>query len=225
MGKENQKHWWAPIWTGLVIDPESSHYKKMKNAIWLYLYLVLSADRKSGFLKRKIRTICLDMGVNRDMVLRWLKVLKEGDYITTVNTGRHLTIHIKKWKSVSGVGKMQLQKLGISDFRGWKNPTSQEGFKGPKTFYTSQNFTPAHTANDITIKRDINNDKRALAIYLADSLDDLQNLPLYIALSKRYPEQFLKEILDHVKAIPIDKIKKNRGALFNHLIKRNFQTN
>lgn len=220
MRKENQKHWWAPIWTGLVIDSESSHYRKMKSAIWLYLYLILSADRKSGLLKRKIKTICQDMGVNRDTVLRWLKILKEGDYLVTVNTGRYLTIHIKKWKSVSGVGKMPLQKVEISDFRGWKNPTSHEGLKGQKTFYTSQNFPPARAPNDITIKRDINNDKRALAIYLAESLDDLENLPLYIALSKKYSEQHLREALADAQAVPVNKIKKNRGALFNHLIKR-----
>lgn len=220
MGKENQKHWWAPIWTGLVIDPESSHYRKMKSAIWLYLYLVLSADRKSGFLKRKIRTICLDMGVNRDTVLRWLRVLKEGDYITTVNTGRHLTIQIKKWKSASGVGKMQLQKLKASNIRSWENPTPQGSSKSQKTFYTSHIFARGYDPNDNTLKRDINNDKRALAFYLAESLYDLKNLPLYIALSKRYSEQFLKEILGHVKAVPINEIKKNRGALFNYLIKR-----
>lgn len=220
MGKENQKHWWAPIWTGLVIDPESSHYKKMKNAIWLYLYLVLNADRKSGYLKRKIKTICLDMGVNRDAVMRWLKVLKEGDYITTLNTGRHLTIQLNKWKSVSGVGKTQPQKLESSNIRGWKNPTSQDASKDRKTFYTSDIFAKGIVPNDNTLKRDIKNDKRALAFSLADSLDDFQNLPLYIALSKRYPEQFLRGILDKVKAIPVAEIKKNRGAVFTYLVKK-----
>lgn len=212
-----QKDWWAPIWKGLVMDPGSSHYRKMKSAIWLYLYLILSADRKNGFLKRKVKTICLDMGVNRDAVMRWLKVLKEGDYITTLNTGRHLTIHIKKWKS-SGVGKMQLQKLEIPNISGWKHPTSQGSSKGQITFYTSHIFAKGTVPNDNTIKRDINNDKRAVAFYLAESLDDLENLPLYIALSKRYPEEFLKEILSYVKAVPISEVKKNRGALFNYLI-------
>lgn len=241
MGKENQKNWWAPIWTGLVIDSESSHYKKMKNAVWLYLYLVLNADRKSGFLKRKNKTICTDMGVRRDTVLRWLKVLKEGDYITTVNTGRYLTIHIKKWKSVSGEGKMQLQKLEISDFRDWKNPTSKRGFNDSKTLYASQKNPHGRLPIDIPIKRIVNidNDNRnfisldfkpkkreeLLALDLATDLDDLDGLPFYIALSHKYPELFLRDILAAVMDIPPDRIKKSRGALFNHLIKKHSQMN
>lgn len=241
MNENNQKHWWAPVWTGLVMDMKATHCKKIGNAIWLFLYLVLNADRKNGFLKRKIKTICQDMGVNRDTVLRWLKILKEGDYLATVNTGRYLTIHIKKWKSVSGVGKMQLQKLEISDFRGWKNPTSQRGSKDSKTLYTSQKNPHGHLPIDISIKRilNIDNDNRdfissdfksktreeLLALDLATALDDLEGLTFYIALSHKYPELFLRDILAAVKGVPLNRIKKSRGALFNHLVKKHSQTN
>lgn len=225
MGKENQKNWWAPIWTGLVIDSESSHYKKMKNAVWLYLYLVLNADRRTGFLARKIRTISLDTGIKERTIRKWLNALKRGGYIKTKTTGRYLYLWINKWKGFSGWHSHAGQTGTDLPIRVEQSCQSEEGSLSRKPYWLSQNYHSPKSPNDNTIKRDINNDKRALAIYLAESLDDLQNLPMYLALSKKYPEQFLKEILDHVKATPIDKIKKNRAALFYHLVKINAQIN
>lgn len=59
----NQKQRWAPVWAGLMMDRQAKHYQRMKNAIWLFLYLMINANRKSGFLMRKIRTISSDMGI------------------------------------------------------------------------------------------------------------------------------------------------------------------
>ena len=94
-----QKQWWAPVWKGLVMDPEAKHYHTMKNAVWLYLYLLLNANRRTGLLKRKIETVGRDMGVTRDTTLRWFKALREGGYIETSNTGRSLTIQVTRWTS------------------------------------------------------------------------------------------------------------------------------
>ena len=47
-----QKQWWAPVWKGLVMDMEAKHYRKMKNAVWLYLYLLLNANRRTALLMR-----------------------------------------------------------------------------------------------------------------------------------------------------------------------------
>ena len=51
------------MWKGLVVDAEAKHYRKMKNAVWLYLYLLLNANRGTGVLMRKTKTISADMGV------------------------------------------------------------------------------------------------------------------------------------------------------------------
>lgn len=55
---DRPKQWWAPVWTGLVMDAEGKHYQRMKNALWLYLYFLLTANRKTGWLVRKTGTIC-----------------------------------------------------------------------------------------------------------------------------------------------------------------------
>jgi hypothetical protein len=60
-----------------------------------------------------------------------------------------------------------------------------------------------------------------LALDLARDLDDLPNLACYISLTKKYPEYLIRRTLAVVKAVPQNKIRKSRGALFNFLIRRN----
>jgi len=60
-----------------------------------------------------------------------------------------------------------------------------------------------------------------LAVDLAQALNDYQGLPLYISYAKKYPEAFLRKILGQVTEIPPEKIRKSKGALFNHLVQRN----
>lgn len=59
-----------------------------------------------------------------------------------------------------------------------------------------------------------------LAFDLVEALKDQKGLPLYLSLSKRYPESFLRKVLGEVREIPDEKIKKSRGALFNYLIQK-----
>jgi hypothetical protein len=104
-----QKTWWAPVWRGLVVDLHGKHYRCMKNAIWLFLHLVLHADRRSGRLKRKCKTIAEEMGVPEKTIQRWLKALKDNGYIETRNTGRCLEIGIKLWKNIDGKPRLAAQ--------------------------------------------------------------------------------------------------------------------
>jgi len=64
------------------------------------------------------------------------------------------------------------------------------------------------------------NREELIAVDLADTLDDYQGLPFYISLAKKYPETFLRRILEQVMQVPQEKIKKSRGALFNHLVQK-----
>ena len=59
-----------------------------------------------------------------------------------------------------------------------------------------------------------------LALDLAQSLNDRKGLALYLNYAKKYPEQFLRQILGEVNALSSHKIKKSRGALFTFLVKR-----
>lgn len=73
----------------------------MKNALWLFLYCIIHADRRTGSLYRRWSTISSDMGVKERTLQHWLRTLREGGYIRTESNGRGLMIEIQKWKSIS----------------------------------------------------------------------------------------------------------------------------
>jgi hypothetical protein len=120
-----QKSWWAPVWRGLVVDPEGKHCRQMRNAVWLFLHLIIHADRRTGRLKRKCKTIAKEMGVPQKTIQRWLKTLKDGDYIETKNTGRCLEIGIKLWKSLP-----QSSNLINQNPRDWRRRPDERGESG-----------------------------------------------------------------------------------------------
>jgi hypothetical protein len=115
-----QKQWWAPVWRGLVADTNGKHYQRMKSALWLYLYLLIHANRATGVLLRKISTISADMGIARDSIVRWLGLLRKEGYITTVNTGRCLTIRVERWKPILRGARTQQQPLELCSTRSRK---------------------------------------------------------------------------------------------------------
>jgi DNA-binding transcriptional ArsR family regulator len=92
------KSWWAALWRGLIVDKTAKHYKAMGSAIWLYIYLVLHANRTTGILARKIATIAGDMHMSERTVQSWLARLRKAGYVIVRNSGRSLEIHIQKWK-------------------------------------------------------------------------------------------------------------------------------
>lgn len=94
--------WWGPIWRGLAVEPAGKHYRAMRTSLWLYIYLVIHADRHTGKLTRLLPTIARDMGVASRTIRQWLAVLKRHGYIVTEPTGRALKLTIAKWKPLRG---------------------------------------------------------------------------------------------------------------------------
>ena len=92
--------WWGFIWRGLVVSRSAKHYRSLGRAVWLLLYLVIHANRKTGTLYRRIRTIAHDMNIPERTIQLWLKILRDNGYVTTERTGRSLIIHIAKWRPI-----------------------------------------------------------------------------------------------------------------------------
>jgi len=75
--------------------------------------------------------------------------------------------------------------------------------------------------NELIIKRKMNQQQETQFAYeLAEALDDKDAIQMYIAYVNRFPESLLREILVKVLAVPDEKIRKTRGALFNYLIQQ-----
>ena len=94
------KNWWTPVWRGLVVDEQGKHCQAMDGAVWLYLYLLVHADRGTGRVLRRYQTIARDMGRPVATIRRWLSTLRQHDYLTVTHTSHSLVIHIQKWKSL-----------------------------------------------------------------------------------------------------------------------------
>jgi len=97
--------WWIHLWSGLVRDPTAKHYRTMGNAVWLYLYLLVSANRSDGTVLRRLETIAQQTGYNERTVARWLHELREKGYITSTSNGRSLRILITRWRPINGARK------------------------------------------------------------------------------------------------------------------------
>lgn len=232
----NQKQWWAPVWTGLVMDPEGIHCRRMKNAVWLWLYCVLNANRSTGVLFKKIDTIVADMGVPQRTVTRWITVLRNQCYIDTRTTGRYLVIHIQKWRSRDESDQALLvrhkwptsyAKSGVAEeLPKPRIPASLSDKARLSTFSNDRELTREILKIDIdrTFISENGNDlspkEALLADDLATALEDQRALPFYRSVAKRLPERVLRRLLGEVKEIPERKITKTRGALFNFLVRQ-----
>jgi hypothetical protein len=102
--KQSPRSWWGPVWRGLLVEDTAKHYKNMGRAVWLYMYLIVHADRRTGMLRRLMSTIAKDMGLKTRTIRAWLAVLRKHGYIRTSSTGRALEITIQKWKPLQGRG-------------------------------------------------------------------------------------------------------------------------
>ena len=98
------RQWWTPVWRGLVADPESHHRKQMGSSVWLYLYLLAYANRKTGVVRRRLSQIREDTGYPARTVQRHLKRLKDKNYIAADRAGQYLHLRINKWKSFKTLG-------------------------------------------------------------------------------------------------------------------------
>ena len=63
-------------------------------------------------------------------------------------------------------------------------------------------------------------EQKALAFELAEALNDTEALAVYFTFVEKYPEVILREVLAKTLAVPSNKIRKTRGALFTYLLQQ-----
>lgn len=97
--------WWSPLRRGLIIEPTAKHHWQMKQSVWLYLYLLLNADARTGTLFRRLSTIAKDTGIPKRTIRRWLTVLKRYGYVKAEYNGHFWQIGINKWKPITNYSK------------------------------------------------------------------------------------------------------------------------
>ena len=57
-----------------------------------------------------------------------------------------------------------------------------------------------------------------LANEIADTLNDRDSITMHLQYVRKFKEEFLRRVLNKVMALPDDKIRKSRAALYTFLI-------
>ena len=189
----NRKYW-NPVFRGLTHDPDGRHYFRMKHAVWLYLYLLIEANYRTGRVVTSIEKIRQDTGIETNLLCSFLGHLKQWNYVSTEKQNGHILFKISKWKTVPE----------FDDFLSNGNKKANDAAKKPKT-----SRKPAKPAKP-----------NPLAQEIVQSFQDKDNLSFYEQVCSQYSEDLIRRILQKVQEIPDEKIKKSRGALFTYLIKQ-----
>jgi DNA-binding transcriptional ArsR family regulator len=82
----------------------------MDGAVWLFLYLLLHAERRSGLVRVRIATVAERMGAPQRTVQRWLRRLLAHGYVDLREEGKVLGVVISRWRATAsragnGVGR------------------------------------------------------------------------------------------------------------------------
>lgn len=163
------------------------------------------------------KTMAELIGISRRTVIRKTKLLKKLGLIRVEKKKGRCHYQLLKLKANVTSDSQRCDKRYISD--------ATQG-------NINKNYLKRINNKNIDIKKFLNSDiktlkefkprtrEELLALDIAKGLNDIKALPLYLSYAKKYPESLLRKILGEIKEIPIEKIKKSRGALFNHLIKK-----
>lgn len=190
--------------------------KVRATGIAVYNFLASLANRnQSCFPSQKY--IAESLGYSRATISTTLKLLKENGLIRIEKRGRYHCVY-ELLKVRCKASKTQMSGRRNSDV----NPDDTNNNKLTRII----NNIDIGKKNFLDMKCNAfkgfkpKNREELLALDLAEALNECQNLPSYLSYSKKYSESFLRKVLGEVKEIPGEKVKKSRGALFNHLIKR-----
>lgn len=96
--KTSKNSWWFPLWKGLVVDENAKHRIRIGTSIWLYLYLLLLVNRKTGSLSKRQKDMANDLGFSVRTIQNHLFQLKKNGYITIEKQVKMPKIKIAKWK-------------------------------------------------------------------------------------------------------------------------------
>jgi len=95
-----------------LIGNDDRNYQKMRQTIWLYLYLVLQLNPRTGRLVTKVSTISQDMGIKEETIRSWLGHLRRKGYVWVKRQGDYLMISVTGLKPIPESPQAKVLKPG-----------------------------------------------------------------------------------------------------------------
>jgi len=77
-----------------LIGNDGRNYQRMRQTIWLYLYLVLQLNPRTGRLVTEVSTIGQDMGISEETIRSWLGHLRRKGYVSVKRQGGYWLITV-----------------------------------------------------------------------------------------------------------------------------------
>jgi len=188
----------GPVFQGLVADSEAKHYRRMKQAVWLYLYLIAFANLRTGKLMSNIADIAQDMGLGEETVRSWLGHLRRRHYVIVERQGDELLFKISKWKNIITNVDSSLPQNKSKKKSDLPRTATHSGTKGELGI-----CVPSKLADEIV-----------------DQLQEPSNRARFEEICRAYPLNVIEQALKEAKAVHPERIKKSRGALFVYLVKK-----
>jgi biotin operon repressor len=184
--------------------------------IAVYNFLASLADSHQGCFPSQ-KYIAQHLGYSRSYVNETLKLLERKALIKIEKKGRyHRVYHLLKLRCQPGrtqVSTIVNSGVNQGDTNNNKLTRIINNIDIDNKNLLGSNFKTFKKSNP-------KSREELLALDLAEALNDTKGLLFYLSYAKKYPESLLRRVLGEVKEIPDEKIKKSRGALFNHLIQR-----
>ena len=87
--------------SGLILDPEGCHYRRLRNILWLYVYLLLVCSPRTGKLRTSFEVMGRDMGLKPETIASWLGHLRKMGYVGVKKDGAYRLIGISGWREQS----------------------------------------------------------------------------------------------------------------------------
>ncbi len=85
---------------GLVVDAQAQHLRRMRQTIWVYLYVLLAVNRTTGVRLIDPGIAAAQMGIAEATVRSSLGHLRKQGYLRIERDGQLLRVTVTKWRSV-----------------------------------------------------------------------------------------------------------------------------
>jgi DNA-binding transcriptional ArsR family regulator len=168
----------------------------MKNALWLYLCLLIKAKPRSGKTMESLEDLSQEMGIKEPLISSWLGLLRKHNYVSVRKQGNMKLIKIAKWRRVPEPEEL-LRKA--------KQGISRKSSKAPSQ------------------RKQLTKEQTELAQRIADTFNDGDDLDYYQGLCNKYSVEAMLSAFQQSLKTPSDRIKQSRRALFTFLLKKHAQ--
>ena len=184
----------GPLLREIVADATGRNRRRMRQAVWLYFYLIVFANARSGKLISRIPDIAAALGVSENTVNSWLGHLKKWHYVSVVKMGNGLHFRVNRWQEVTHIDTADAKELSRS---------SGKALVQVRKISVSLPKEPDKMARKIAVE-----------LRAEDSLTYIENL------CRSNPRNIIQRAFNEARDLPAGKIKKSRGALFVYLTKK-----